>query len=158
MVKNPPFAKPAWTAFSTKVWIQGLNFDSFISRCFFCDCRSSIAPTAGHCSIPEKQCEVTSVICTAVRAPTELVQPLWVPQVLNQDLSHKCTCFSHVRAGALTLVYTCGEFDPCPQRRASHSPWTVGVPRTVGECVPHCSRSTHRAGHFLLSEAAESSY
>ena len=27
----------------------------------------------------------------------------------------------------------------------------VGVLRTVGECVPHCSRSTHRAGHFLLN-------
>ena len=46
--------------------------------------------------------------------------------------------------GKLALAHSAG-------RRASHSLWTVGVPRTVGECVPHCSRSTHRAGHFLLS-------
>ena len=30
------------------------------------------------------------------------VEPLWLPQVLNQGLSHQCTCFSHVWAGALT--------------------------------------------------------
>ena len=29
--------------------------------------------------------------------------PLWLPQVLNQGLSHQCTCFSYMRgAGALT--------------------------------------------------------
>ena len=35
--------------------------------------------------------------------------PLWLPQVLNQGLSHQCTCFSYMReAGALTQVYqTC---------------------------------------------------
>ena len=31
------------------------------------------------------------------------VVPLWLPQVLNQGLSHQCTCFSYMReAGALT--------------------------------------------------------
>ena len=29
-------------------------------------------------------------------------EPLWLPQVLNQGLSHQCTCFSHVGAGTLT--------------------------------------------------------
>ncbi len=28
--------------------------------------------------------------------------PLWLPQVSNQGLSHQCTCFSHVRRGALS--------------------------------------------------------
>jgi hypothetical protein len=28
--------------------------------------------------------------------------PLWLPQVLNQGLSHQCTCFCHVRRGALS--------------------------------------------------------
>ena len=28
--------------------------------------------------------------------------PLWLPQVLNQGLSHQCTCFSYMRGGALT--------------------------------------------------------
>ena len=32
----------------------------------------------------------------------KLDEALWLPQVLNQGLSHQCTCFSHVRAGALT--------------------------------------------------------
>ena len=27
---------------------------------------------------------------------------LWLPQVLNQGLSHQCTCFCHVRRGALS--------------------------------------------------------
>ena len=27
---------------------------------------------------------------------------LWLPQVLNQGLSHQCTCFSYMRVGALT--------------------------------------------------------
>ena len=38
------------------------------------------------------------------RSPVSVLQveALWLPQVLNQGLSHQCTCFSHVRAGALT--------------------------------------------------------
>ena len=48
-------------------------------------------------------------------------------------------------------VWYSREIDPCPPCRASHRPWTVGVPHLVGECVRHCSMSTHQAGHFLLS-------
>ena len=46
------------------------------------------------------------VVTTAHCGP--LLPQLWLPQVLNIGLSHQCTCFSHVRAGALTKVYqTC---------------------------------------------------
>ena len=35
--------------------------------------------------------------------PPKLPRSLWLPQVLNQGLSHQCTCFSYMRgAGALT--------------------------------------------------------
>ena len=30
----------------------------------------------------------------------DLHGPLWLPQVLNQGLSHQCTCFSYMRGGA----------------------------------------------------------
>ena len=33
----------------------------------------------------------------------ELVGTLWLPQVLNQGLSHQCTCFSYIRGGSTDL-------------------------------------------------------
>ena len=46
-------------------------------------------------------------------------EALWLPQVLNEGLSHQCTCFSHVQAGALTKVYTYGEIDPLPSTHSA---------------------------------------
>ena len=53
-------------------------------------------------SVSLRDSEYTSKdqFCRCVRP--HLTNPLWLPQVLNQG--HQCTCFSHVRAGALTYT------------------------------------------------------
>ena len=44
----------------------------------------------------ELACVATHVLA---RVATHVLGPLWLPQVLNQGLSHQCTCFSYMRGG-----------------------------------------------------------
>ena len=48
-------------------------------------------------------------------------------------------------------VWYSREIEPCPPCRGTHRPWAVGGPPPVGECVRHCSRSTHQGGALFTA-------
>ena len=52
---------------------------------------------------------------TLIEAPFSSLHlnPLWLPQVLNQCLSHQCTCFCYMRGGSTDLGSISLEYQTC---------------------------------------------